>query len=69
MNDKFLKSSTAPLLRVLADQIERDCPPDFMIVVQCEGGFSTAHYSSEDIFGLMGAIKWRSDVISQEVES
>lgn len=68
MNNKFRGDSTSGSLRILADQIDREESPDFMIVIKSGGDYCTAYRAVDDIFGLLGAAKWQTDAISNDVE-
>ena len=68
MNDAFIGDTTPALLRQLADQLERECAPDFMLAVINGDTFSTAHIANSDVFGLIGAIEYRKALIISEVD-
>ena len=62
-DSRFSGDTTADLLRQLADQIERKVMPDFMLVVNAGGEYSTAHYAGKDALALIGAIELRKNMI------
>ena len=68
MNSIFRSESTSATLRILADKIDKEEAPDFMIVIRAGGNYCTAHRSEDDMFGLLGAARWEMDAISREID-
>ncbi len=64
-------TNTAGRLRLLADQIDKEEQPDFVLVI-ADGdgdGFSSAHRAQDDVFGLIGGMEYRKSlIIEQEIE-
>ena len=64
-------TNTAGRLRLLADQIDREEQPDFVLIVaDVDGdGFSSAHKANDDVFGLIGGMEYRKSlIIAEDIE-
>jgi len=61
-------TNTAGRLRLLADQIDKNEQPDFVLILaDSDGdGFSSAHNASNDVFGLIGGLEYRKALIIEE---
>jgi len=61
-------TNTAGMLRLLADQIDKDEQPDFVLIVANNDGdgFSSAHNARRDVFGLIGGMEYRKALIIEE---
>lgn len=61
-------TNTAGRLRLLADQIDKEEQPDFVLIIANNdgGGFSSAHKAKDDAFGLIGGMEYRKALILEE---
>ena len=59
-------TNTAGRLRLLADQIDKEEQPDFVIVIADGDSYSSAHKAQDDVFGLIGCIEYRKALIIEE---
>ena len=61
-------TNTAGRLRLLADQIDKDEQPDFVLIIRDidSDTFSSAHKAQDDVFGLIGCMEYRKALIIEE---
>lgn len=62
-------NETSKMLRILAKQLDDGGDvPDFCFCLISGDEFKSAHRAQSDIFGLIGLISYRLDVVKREVE-
>ena len=61
-------TNTAGRLRLLADQIDKEEQPDFVLIIANNDGdgFSSSHKATDDVFGLIGGMEYRKALIIEE---